>query len=186
MEHKKRTFSSFFGSFFSFLSPSSRSSAAKKRSSAARFSFKRKSLEKESVSVAEGELALVDKDMVTFKGDSNNLAEARPQSSRTSIKKRPSSRRFIGISRGKSQKFEITEDMINLQRIICDPTYRQRLIELLVPLDGDSSVKVRFCCAVEEWQREKDKKVRNKKAAHIVKMFVRKGSMFRLKGLLKE
>jgi hypothetical protein len=110
----------------------------------------------------------------------------RPASSRTSVKKRPSSRRFKGISRGRSQKFEITEDMMNLQRIILDQQHRQRLIELLVPLDGDSSVRVRFCCAVEEFQREKDKKLRNKKGAHIVRMFIRKGSMFRLKGVAKE
>lgn len=118
-------------------------------------------------------------------GETTSLND-RPTSSRASMKKRPSSRRLKGFSRGKSQKFEITDDMMNLQRIILDPGHRQKLVELLVPLDGDSSVKVRFCCAVEEYQREKDKKIRNKKAAHIVRMFIRKGSMFRLQGLSKE
>jgi len=108
------------------------------------------------------------------------------RSSQGMMKKRQSSRRFLGLSRDKSQKFEITEDMINLQRIICDKPHRQKLIELLIPLDGDSSVKVRFCAAVEEYQREKEKKEKNRKGAQIVKMFIKKGSLFRLKGIPPE
>lgn len=129
---------------------------------------------------------LVPLTVVTYKGDETDQMARASGSNRTSIKKRASSRRFKGMSRGKSQKFEITEDMMNLQRIICDAGYRQKLIEMLIPLDGDSSVKVRFCCAVEEYQREKDKALKKKKGAQIVKMFARKGSMFRLKNLSKE
>jgi len=183
---KKRTFSSFLASWFPFLT--SPASTDGKRSSAKRFTFKRKSVEKEAPTANLEEPVVPPLSVVTFRGNASNGNSdmARPQSERKSIKKRASSRRFKGLSRGKSQKFEITEDMINLQRIICDAGYRQRLVELLVPLDGESSVKVRFCSAVEEYQREKDKKLKKKKGYHIVKMFIKKGSMFRLKSVTKE
>jgi len=98
------------------------------------------------------------------------------------IKKRVSSKRFR-ITREKSQHFEITEEMICIQKILCDPKARQKTIETLVPLDSSASVVMRFCCAVEEYQMEKVKKTKAAKAAKIVKLFIRKGSRFRISNI---
>jgi len=209
---RKNSIAQMFSSLFQLVLPASPTNAASSANattggenadippSGKRFSlFKRRSLEDKLMKADEPVLKAISEESLTSMRTSSNQ-DGMPMDQTTptvnsgeeenvstkEIRKRQSSRKFLGLSKEKSQKYEITEDMINLQRIISDKNHRQRLIELLLPLDGDSSVKVRFCSAVEEYQREKDKEERTRKGAHIVKTFVKQGSMFRLTGIPKE
>ena len=76
-----------------------------------------------------------------------------------------------------------TEDMLNLRKVLQNRFTRNRLINKLLPIKADYSVRIRFCSAVEEFESTKDKIEKKQKARKIVTMFVQPGSLFQLSNL---
>jgi hypothetical protein len=90
--------------------------------------------------------------------------------------------RFL-VPRDKSSVIETPPpEIAKLQHSIQNKITRQRLVESLLPLVQDLSAKVRFVSAVDEYMVSEGK-IKRQKGAYIVKMFVKKNSMFHLSNI---
>lgn len=73
---------------------------------------------------------------------------------------------------------EYTDEMARLETLIQSDRVRSVLIQRLIALKGDFSVKVRFCAAVDRYSDETDREESARLCSKIVSMFLAPNSMF--------
>jgi hypothetical protein len=107
----------------------------------------------------------------------------------TAFAKMGSSRRVIkGPEQQSRSLFEnipesMSEEMLEIQKIITDHTRCEHLITELIKCEGELSVKIRFCLAAFEYEHSGNKHDKKAKGRKITAMFIREKSIFRLKDI---
>jgi len=99
---------------------------------------------------------------------------------RKSLQKR-SSKMTIFTKERSSKTFNIqpfTDEMIRLETVLMSQKGRQLLIQDLLTLPGNHSVKVRFVSAVDTFDSAESKEDRQRLGLKIVETFIQKGGLF--------
>jgi hypothetical protein len=73
-----------------------------------------------------------------------------------------------------------TDDMIRLETLILSPKGKQSLIQGVLKVQGDPTVKIRFITSVTHYDNTEGAQERKKVAQKIIEMFVQGGQMFTL------
>jgi hypothetical protein len=121
------------------------------------------------------ELSLMDDDEHHVDG-SRDITE---ETARSTLKSTFSFGRF---RKEKELSSESIAEITNLEEIIKSKLDRHRLVDALLVLADDLSVKVRFVSAVDEFLHAEGSE-RRTKGAQIVRMFVTQSSMFHLRNI---
>jgi hypothetical protein len=107
-----------------------------------------------------------------------------PEGSSSTVAKSPNlfTRRFRPNKEKSQVPREASLEMTQLEHAIRNQDFRHKLVDALLSRDDDFSIKIRFVSAVDEYlsAEGRDKK---DKATNIVKMFVKKDSMFYMSGI---
>jgi hypothetical protein len=77
----------------------------------------------------------------------------------------------------------MNSEMKLLNESIANKKSRSKLILALLRLKGDYAVKVRFICAVQDYEQTSDKHQKKTKGEMIIHTFVKPGSMFQMNGI---
>ena len=77
----------------------------------------------------------------------------------------------------------MTDEMIRLETVIQSDKGRQRLVQELLALRGDFSVKVRFCSAVEKFDSAVEEQEQRSLANSLIQTFLAHGCLFYISSL---
>lgn len=95
------------------------------------------------------------------------------------LSKVPSKLKILFTKGERPHFIAMTDEMIRLETVIQSEKGRKKLIDELLVLKGDFSVKVRFCYAIEQFDNcVGDDRERAALALSLIDMFVRDGGMF--------
>ena len=99
------------------------------------------------------------------------------------IPRKPSKLKIIFGKSERPQFVIMTDEMIRLETIIQSDKGRHRLVQELLSMPGDYSVKVRFCSAVDTFDSASDEHDRNMLAQSLVNTFLTHGCLFYINSL---
>jgi len=77
----------------------------------------------------------------------------------------------------------MTDSMIRLETLIQSDKAKQRLVQEMLALQGDYSVKIRFCSAIETFDAAIDPNEREALAQTIIQTFLAHGCLFYISSL---